>query len=418
MDKNSLQEGNRVWKGRIALITLISLLAGMMCARFVASLSMILFGLNALWDVHPRRWLRERWWLFGLAWVVCFGISGFWSADKEEWFSHLQVKFPFLFLPLAFAFIPPFTPRQLRIFTWCLAGMMCAGAAYSISFLWHGHTDLVDSYKYAHVLPTPVYDDHIAFSALVAVSIAWMMFYAPQIPRRQERRLLYLLSFVLAVYLHVLAAKTGLVALYILLFGLIVYQLSRSLKTGVILMVSVVTLAVTAYSLFPTLRERIGYSIVTWRSYVMGERTGIYSDAGRLISYDLALKSIVRHPVSGVGGGDVFHEMKAGYSRWYPEVPVAQQLWPHNEFLTIAMAAGIPTAILFLLWILAPLRLVRRNRAGVYFVLVWLMLLVPLTVDLFLEVQFGVAVYLIFLLWQRSFLLRPSPEAQSISTQS
>ena len=65
------------------------------------------------------------------------------------------------------------------------------------------------------------------------------------------------------------------------------------------------------------------------------------------------------------------------------------------------MAVGIPATILFILWIAAPLRLIRRNRAGVYFLLTWLMLLVPLMVDLFLEVQFGVAVYLIFLLWQR-----------------
>jgi len=374
---------------------------------------MFLFGVNALWGVHPRRWLKERWWLFGLGWIACYLLSGLWSADLGEWFAHMQVKIPFFFMPLAFALLPPFTPQQLRIYTWCLVGMLCAGAAYSTSFLWIASDDLVTSYKYAHVLPTPVYDDHISFSALVAVTIAWSLFYAPALPRGAQRNLLYLSSFLLAVYLHVLAAKTGLLALYILLMGLVVYQIRRSVKTGLILLVLVMATAGAAYTLFPTLRERIGYSVVTWRSYVTGERTGIYSDAGRLISYDLAIKSIVRHPLTGVGAGDVFTEMKAGYAKWYPEVPEAQQLWPHNQFLTAAMAAGIPAAVLFLLWILAPLRLVKRNRAGFYFVVVWLMLLVPLMVDSFLEVQFGVAVYLMFLLWQRSFLLRPLPAPPS-----
>jgi O-antigen ligase len=165
-----------------------------------------------------------------------------------------------------------------------------------------------------------------------------------------------------------------------------------------------------AFTFLPTLRERAGYTMVTWRSYLIGERNGIYSDMGRIISYDIAAKSIVSHPLIGVGAGDVMDEMKAGYAKWYPEVPEAAQLWPHNQFLTCALAIGIPGAILFALWIIAPLRRVKRNRAGFYFILIWLMLLVPLMVDVFLEVQFGVAVFLIFLLWQRQTLIHPLPK--------
>jgi hypothetical protein len=47
-----------------------------------------------------------------------------------------------------------------------------------------------------------------------------------------------------------------------------------------------------------------------------------------------------------------------------------------------------------------------------YFIMVWLMLLVPLMVDVFLEVQFGVAVYLTFLLWQRKAMLDSGKQAQ------
>jgi len=387
VDKNSLLEAKQVWKGRIALITLLGMLIGMLCARFVASLSMILFGLNALWDIHPRYWLRQRWWLFGLGWVAVYALSALWSSNTEEWFAHLQVKFPFLFMPLAFAFLPRFSPRQLRLSTWCLVVVMCAGAAYSMSFLWRDATALIEGYKFAQVLPTPFYNDHIAFSSGVALTIAWTIFYLPYMGKRLPRMLLGVLVFFLAIYLHVLAAKTGLIALYILLAGVITYYMIRAPRKGVLLLLALAALSSIAYLSLPTLRERAGYTMVTWRSYVMGERHGIYSDAGRVISYDLACKSIAAHPLTGVGAGDVLDEMKQGYSRWYPAVSEAQQLWPHNQFLTTAMAVGIPGALLFTIWIAAPLRRVRRDRTGFYFILVWLMLLVPLMVDLFLEVQ-------------------------------
>jgi hypothetical protein len=409
LDKNSLQEAKQTWKGNIALITLMGMVIGMLGARFVASLSTILFGINALWDIHPRRWLKQRWWVFGLGWVFLYVLSVFWSADTDEWFAHLQVKFPFLFLPLAFAFLPPFSAKQLRLFTWGLTLLICSGALFSLSFLWRNSTDQIHGYKYAQVLPTPFYNDHIAFSSAVALTIAWALFYMPQVPQRWQRVALGLLTFFLAIYLHVLAAKTGLIALYILVAGLVVYQLKSSPKKGFLMLTSVIVIISAAYLMLPTLRERAGYTMVTWRSYVMGERSGIYSDAGRMISYNLALRSISEYPLHGVGAGDVLPEMKKGYAKWYPDVPEAQHLWPHNQFLTTAMAVGIPGALLFIIWIAAPLRLVKRNRTGFYFVLIWLMLLVPLMVDLFLEVQFGVAVYLIFLLWQRKTLIDDTP---------
>jgi O-antigen ligase len=168
-----------------------------------------------------------------------------------------------------------------------------------------------------------------------------------------------------------------------------------------------------AFLTIPTLRERLGYSYVTWRSYRAGERHGVYSDAGRIFSYDLAIRSIAHHPIAGVGAGDVLHEMRDGYAQWYPQVSPEQQLWPHNQWLTCAMAAGIPAAIFFTLWLFAPLRRIKRNRAGFFFLLVWVMLLVPLLVDVFLEVQFGVAVFLIFLLWQRKAMIDAEPQLSS-----
>lgn len=376
------------------------MLAGMMGARAISSMAMILFGLNALWDVNPKNWLKKKWWLFGCAWVLLLLLSGLWSADKHEWWEHTQVKMPFLLLPLAFDFLPPFSKLQRFIFTAALAALMTAGAIYSLSHFFTDPVALIDSYKYAQILPTPFYNDHIAFSAAVAASIVWMLCYFPQLPAGISRWLFGICIGFLIAYLHILAAKTGLLALYLFLFVWIIRQIIRRPARGFAFAAAILTLIVAAAVFVPTLRERIGYSIVTWRSMAMGERGGIYSDASRIISYDLAMRSIAKHPFIGVGIGDVFDEMKRGYSSHYPEVAEAQMLWPHNQYLTTAMGIGIPGMLLLLCWQVAALRRL-KGRDGFYFGAVWLMLLVPLFVDPFFEVQIGVAVYLIYLLWQR-----------------
>lgn len=399
-----MQETKQLWKGNIAILTLVAAFVGLLCARSVASGAMFLFGVNALWDVHPKRWLQQRWWLVVVAWVGMYAISFFWTTDTEEWVAHLQVKLPFLLLPLAFAFLPKFSKKQTDFFTWSLGLMMFAAAIYGLWPLWHSSESLIHSYKYAHVLPTAMFNDHISFSTAVALSIAWIVYYFPFLERKSSRILMLLLALFLAVYLHILAAKTGLVAFYVLLLGIAITQVRKSPTKGLLILVLGIIGFTAAYTFIPTLRERIGYSKVTWLSYKSGERSGIYSDGGRLMSYKLGLKSIAAHPLLGVGAGDVLDEMKLRYREDYPEVKEAQMLWPHNVFLTSAMAVGIPGTLFLVFWIFWPLSKVRRNRVSLYFVLMLAMLLVPLMVDVSFEVQAGVGVFLLFYLWQKKAL--------------
>jgi O-antigen ligase len=405
VSKSNLPQKSADRRLSLALFFLLTMIGGMLFSRAVASISIMLFGVTALWGIPPKAWLRQRWWLLGLGWVLLYAFSWFWTADKDEWNAHLQVKLPFVLLPLAFGLLPAFSSKHWRVYTWVLAGMMLAGAGYTMSFFLHGDpAQLIEQYKYAHVLATPMYNDHISFSAAVALSIAWLIYYLPALPRLWERIALGIAALLLALYLHVRAAKTGLVAFYILLFGLMIYWLRKDWRKGALILLGTAGFFALAYATLPTLRERIGYSWVTWRAFQSGERSGVYSDAGRIYSYDVALRLIARHPWGGVGAGDVLHDMGRGYAIWYPEVAKAQQLWPHNQWLTCALAAGIPAALLFTLWLVAPLRRAGKGRAGAFFVMVWCMLLVPLMVDALLEVQFGVGVFLIFLLVHRMHL--------------
>ena len=384
------------------------MLIGFLGARAWSSIGMMLFGINALRGISPKQWLKQRWWLLGTGWLLMYLLSWFWSADKAEWTAHIQVKMPFLLLPLAFGFLPAFSQRQLNAFTWMLVVAMTLGAGYSLSFLLRHPAEMIGGYGVSHILPTPAYNDHISFSTTVAVCIGWCVYQWPFWRRSKMAVLLYLLLAFLVVYLHVLAAVSGLIAFYILvLCGLAGLFLMRRWKQGLLAMLMLAGGAVLSLHFIPTLNHRIGYTVYSWDKYKAGERSGDYSMIGRIISYRIGARVIAAHPLTGVGAGDVLTAMDTGYNKWYPQVTNDERLWPHNQFLTVAAAAGIPAALFFTAWIIAPLLLVRRTRDGFFFVVIWLMLLVTLMIDPFLEVQFGVFVYLFFLLWQRQTLLYP-----------
>ena len=413
MDKNTFLFKQHLSKNKVALFFFATMMIGFLGARSIASVSLFLFGVNALRDIPPREWLRQKWWLLGLVWIGILAVSWFWSTNKTEWGAHFQVKLPFLILPLAFGFLPPGTTRQLQVFTWIFVGFITLGCLYSLSFFVRDPQAYIQGYSYSHTIPSPTYNYHIGFSTAVALCIGWCIYSLPLWARRTTRCIILAIALFLAVYLHILAAKTGLVAFYIFLIGYLVYLFcSISWKKG-LLMLLIAGIGITAaYQFVPTFRTRIGYTTYTWMRYKEGERTGNYSDMGRVISYKIALRIISMHPLVGVGAGDMLDEMSAGYDRWYPQIPQEQRLIPHNQFLTHALATGIPSMLVFIIWILAPFRYIKRNREGAFFIITWLMLLVPLFTDPFLEVQFGVFVYLFFFLMQRSLIIPIRPIAQ------
>lgn len=408
MGKNSFLNHTLLSKSNIAVFLALVMVASFMGSRAILSMSMMLFGLNALRDVHPRRWLQERWWLLGLVWVGLYAVSWFWSENKHEWGVYTQVKLPFLLLPLAFAFLPAFSARQLRAFTLGQSLFTFLGICFSMSFLLRDPGYYIYGYGYSHILPTPVYNDHISFSIFVALVIAWNIFYLPYLQDRLAKWLSGIAAVLFFVYLHVLSAKTGLVGIYIFLACWGLYTASRKRPVaGLLICTSIIAAMLLAYRFMPTFNARVKYIMYSYVQYRQGDETGNYGDIGRILSYRIGSRLIAAHPLAGVGAGDILDDMKKGYDRWYPQVPDEQRLIPHNQFMVIALAAGIPALFFFLWWILAPFRLVKKNRTGFYFVVIWIMLQVPQMVDPSLEIQFGVFVYLFFLLLMRHFLRHP-----------
>jgi len=403
-------------KTNLALLAIAGMLFGFVAgAQAMLSISMMLLGLTGIWGVPLKRWQHQHWWLLGLPWILICALSWFWSENKTLWVTLLQIKLPFLLLPLAFSFLPAFSARQLRIFTLLLFAATFCGMGYSVAAYLKDAGGYLSEYKYARLIPAPADGDHIRFSMMVALSVCWGCWMWPNLSKKWMRTLLGIALLLSFFYLHLLAAKTGLLMLYLFFLAFVIYLLTQKkhrLKGLALLLIAVAGVGL-AYYLMPTFRERIGYTVYSIWEFRQGQRSGDYSDIGRIISYDIWLRLIQDFPMMGVGMGDILSAMSMGYDRWYPHIPAVQRLIPHNELMAISLGAGVPAALFFVVWLLQPFTGNQKGRDAFFFLAAWLMLFAALQTDAMLEVQYGVFVFLFFLCWFWHTLVRPSLKSQN-----
>ena len=412
MDKNSELIHKVLSKSNLAVFLAFAMLFGFLLSRAVLSIAMIAFVLNAVRDIHPLYWFKQKWWLLGFCWVGMYTLSYFWSHNIGEWGERFQVKIPVLLFPFAFAFMPQLSAKQLQAFTIAAALLFLCGACYSIYPLIGNVHNVVDDYVVSHLLRTPAEDDHILFSLSITLFIAWCVYVFPQLSKGFVRWVIGITVVLLSVYLHVLAARTGLFLWYLFVVAWAIYiSIKKSKWIGISIIASLLVFSTLAITYIPTFKMRIGYMSYMMMVYKQGEMTANYSDMGRWISYDVAVKAIARHPLMGVGAGDMMDTMKAGYDKLYPGTKDEQVLLPHNQFLTVALACGIPTALLFAIWVFMPLTWLKRDREGFFFYIAWQILFIQLMIDPVLEIQYGVFVYLFFLLWQGHYYIKRSKAA-------
>lgn len=398
-------------KSLIAVVTALIMILGFLCGRAILSIGMFLFCLNALWDVAPKKWFGQSFWLWGIAWTGLYALSGLWSQDIPYWVERVQVKLPFLLLPLAFGFLSPLKERATRIFSIGLLLLLLGGCGWSLSFLFRDYHNIVKGYSYSKVLPTPS-TDHIRFSIFVAWSTIWFsLIYGRSVHKSDKWLMLFGALFCIA-YLHILAVKSGLLVLYSAAFLYFIYLLlKRRFRFAI-------SIAVTACSLFyfslqfvPPFKAKFYYVVFSIEQLREGKLRSDVSDLGRLLSYHLGWKIFKEHPIVGVGAGDVRMEMKRKYELYSPETPPEERIVPHNQFLEVGLVGGIIALVPFSIWVFWPLRKIRHSRNGFYGLMTWFGLFAAIQVESMLEGQYGVFVYLFCLLWMMKHTgTEPSPE--------
>lgn len=388
--------------GHIVFYSLLAMLLAMFISRAALSITLLMFVVGALMAADARQTLRTFFqtpllWCISLLFLVPL-LSGLWSENTSAWMSAVRIKLPLLLFPLAFASDFKFSARQWRFIAIFFLLLILAGTAWTMGHYLASPADAEEAYLRSQTIRTPLEHDHVRFSWLVAFAIpvgAWLFL---QSPRKEARWIMGILIAWYIIFLHILAARTGLVAFYIILAGSIIWLITKSARPalGLGLFTALLLLPLAAYFLLPTFQNRVKFIRYDFGYLKDAHFLPGGNDATRLISFRAGMEIIRQNPAIGAGYGDIRKEVDQWYTSNFPEVPSGQRILPSNQWLMYGAGSGIIGLLALTLALVIPFFTKARNKAA--WMLLQVLVIFPFLYDIGLEVQFGIFLYCLAIL--------------------
>lgn len=323
-------------------------------------------------------------------------ISGLWSEDHSEWMDILRVKLPLLLFPLAFAGRWQLSIQQWKFIAILLLFLLAITTIISFVQYAINFSVVHSGYLRAKVMDTAFKNDHLRFSLLVSICIL-LCFWLIEHGYKAVRVVAAVIAFWLAIFLHILAVRTGLLCFYAILV-VFFFRILFLKKTGFLLPLLglMLLLPILAYSFLPTFQNRIKYllydhSFIDTGNYLPGS-----NDGNRVLSLNAGWHILKENP-GGVGAGDIKPEADQWYFENVPGMLDSDKLYPSSEWLMHGAMAGWAGVILFTVIMLLPF-FIRQIAHGFYWRTLHLIIILSLLFDTGLGMQIGVFLYSFFVL--------------------
>lgn len=407
IDFKALQRGpfpqpvHHQWLG---IACLLAMMVGMMTAAVaLISIAFIALVVNAVLNRQlPQLWKRflRHPVLLGLTGIfLAYTLSGLYSENTGYWLRRLRTSLPLLLLPFAILSLPKFGRQvyySLLYAFFILALLTCAAVLYNY---WADYEAITALYKKGQVMPTPM--RHIRFSLTVALAVAagfYLSGHRFYWRWPAERYFLIAGSLLMVLFLHVLAVRSGLLALYLMaiyaLFRLIL--LRRQLLLGASLLFMAAVLAYATFQYVPTLKNKVNYTRYSIHLLLHGGDVQELSDSQRLGSIRAGLAIAAANPWAGAGLGDLQDATETYYNNHLPGL-AGRKLLPHNQYVFVLAATGGLGLLYFIVASTYPL-FYRGGYRDAFWAAFHLMIFSSFMVDHTLETQFGLTLYLLFAL--------------------
>jgi len=392
------------WRKSLLFFCVVAMMGALFLSRAVLSISMGLFVILSFCHKDAGKQLRTflstpLLWSMSLLFFMPL-LSGIWSEDKHEWLSVLRLKIPLFILPLAFAGPIRFSSKQWDWLAYIFIAFTTAGSIWSLLHYAGNMDNINESYLKAKSIATLLGNDHVRYSWVVSIVIlltAWMAW-----KNRKQRISAFFLLLVmcwLIVFLHLLAARTGLFSFYIMLVVAGCWLLIKRTRRwqGATLLFSVLALPFLAWLLFPSFQNRIKYISYDYSYFKDLKYLPGGNDVARVISIRAGWNLLKEHPVAGTGAGDIYNKTKEWDRAKYPEILDTDMLYPSSEWLIYGLTCGWVGVLVFTIVILIPF--FNKRKPWLVWVLLNLTAAFSFLFDMGLEVQYGVFVYAFIVLW-------------------
>ena len=377
---------------------LFLLLTGLFFSRFALSAGMAVLVGSAV--VHCckrgiRQFELEKPLLVYTSVFLMYLVTGFYSEDKQFFTERIRVCLPFLLLPFAFSL--QMLDKEKKWSLWLFYYLLLA----SVTTIWStiSYFLVYDSIglftENGTLLPTPI--NHVRYSLMVAFAIlvGIHLLFNFGFKHRSGKFFILLLVAFLILYLHFLAVRSGIVGFYLsmVFIGLREIIARKKIRHSIVA-VSILAISLTSFRLIPSFQKKLQVTCQSVSSILQKREIENISDNGRMKSVEAGLYVGFSNLWTGVGVGDVKSEVVKYYkddsSDW-----ASRELLPHNQFVFVFAAAGLPGLIWFTFAVLYPIFYYRFWKYNLIMGFN-LIMLGSFLFDHTLETQIGVGFYLVF----------------------
>lgn len=338
--------------------------------------------------------LQPYFWIIMLPFFLV--LFDFWRVeDYDFWLTRLRIKAPFLLLPMAFLVFPRLSIRQLNgILYFLIVLLFIACLGIGVNFYLH-QEEIINLINQGQPMPTP--RNHIRFSLLLAMGVisgGYLYFKGHVWKYEIERKIILFITIFLYLFIHFLSVRTGILVLYSTFLALSIGYMFSSKRYILVslLLLSILFLPLIAYHTFPSLKAKIEYMKWDWKMYKKGKGE-IYSDSGRIISLKVGGEIIKKHPLFGVGTGNLRLEVHTIFDKKYPHFKTI--LMPHNQFIYILASLGLIGGGIFTFAIFFPL-FYKKNYQHPLMLSFYVTVFVAFMLEHTIENSIGVAYFLFF----------------------
>jgi L-threonylcarbamoyladenylate synthase len=334
---------------------------------------------------------RERVvWLFVAVYLLhLLGLIN--SSNMRNAGADIVLKLPLLLLPIIFAT----SGIRNSVFRWCLGALALStivGTVYCfIKVMSEGVTEMKEiSYVFLASevnLHPSIFSMYVGFAGL---ALGYLYFTSGR-TRTWTLALLVLVWAWLSLNMILLSSRAGLITLALLL----AISLAVLIRHGHYLLAAAIPLCmVTVLILYPRLFSTASVRVKTALGWQQVSSDKPQSIGVRQVLWQEAVRQIARHPLIGVGTGDVEDVLFEGVSRSTP-VPATRERHAHNQFLQTTLALGLPGGLVLIASMTVPLVLSIRRRQWIYAVFLTCAGVFMLF-DCPLEVQSGLIYFAVF----------------------
>jgi O-antigen ligase len=344
-------------------------------------------------QIHKNRVIVFPFVLYMLG-VVCYPLV----ENQSKWAELLFKNLPYIIFPFSIIILKDYVAKYYKfIFYTCILFVTFIITSTLIRLInnYELYTWMIQNSKNIEATGGLF---HIHFGIITTLSIIFcygMIRFSNS--QKIEKYILSIIAIYLFVVLHVLAYRTGMVAVYVCVLAEILIEIFRSKKylIGALLIASAIIIPIIAYKTITPFKERIENTKYDIYRYKSGKDINYYSLSQRFAAWENALVIYKKNIVFGTSAADLEDEMMRQYELRDFGLKKENQVLIHNQYIFYAVCYGT-VGLLFLIYFLAnTFTTAWRNQKPVY-ILFSVLFIAVFVIDTILEMQTGQNMFVFF----------------------